>query len=130
MNSTTEINHEKLMELFGNVFNDVAGSMAIMMSYLGDQTGVYRAMDKLGPASVEEIAKESNVDERYLLEWLSSNSGRGYVTYHDDEEKFSLSPEQAAVFARERTNLYTRIGSRCRRAICKRRYSRRCISNW
>ena len=101
MNSTTEINHEKLMELFGNVFNDVAGSMAIMMSYLGDQTGVYRAMDKLGPASVEEIAKESNVDERYLLEWLSSNSGRGYVTYHDDEEKFSLSPEQAAVFARE-----------------------------
>ena len=101
MNSTTEINHEKLMELFGSVFNDVAGSMAIMMSYLGDQTGVYRAMDKLGPASVEEIAKESNVDERYLLEWLSSNSGRGYVTYHDDEEKFSLSPEQAAVFARE-----------------------------
>ena len=69
MNSTTEINHEKLMELFGSVFNDVAGSMEIMMSYLGDQTGVYRAMDKLGPASVEEIAKESNVDERYLLEW-------------------------------------------------------------
>ena len=31
MNSTTEVNHEKLMELFGNVFNDVAGSMAIMM---------------------------------------------------------------------------------------------------
>ena len=101
MNSTTEVNHERLMELFGNVFNDVAGSMAIMMSYLGDQTGVYRAMDKLGPASVKDIARESNVDERYLLEWLSSNSGRGYVTYHDDEEKFSLSPEQAAVFARE-----------------------------
>ena len=71
MNSTTEVNHEKLMELFGNVFNDVAGSMAIMMSYLGDQTGAYRAMDKLGPATAEEIAKESNVDERYLLEWLS-----------------------------------------------------------
>ena len=101
MNSTTEVNHEKLMELFGNVFNDVAGSMAIMMSYLGDQTGAYRAMDKLGPATAEEIAKESNVDERYLLEWLSSNAGRGYVTYHDDTNQFSLSPEQAAVFARE-----------------------------
>ena len=101
MNSTTEVNHEKLMELFGNVFNDVAGSMAIMMSYLGDQTGAYRAMDKLGPASSEEIAKESNVDERYLLEWLSSNAGRGYVTYHEETDQFSLSPEQAAVFARE-----------------------------
>ena len=63
MNSTTEINHEKLMELFGSVFNDVAGSMAIMMSYLGDQTGVYRAMDQNGPESVEELAKKSNVDE-------------------------------------------------------------------
>tara|TARA_Y100000768_G_scaffold67414_1_gene47128 strand:- start:18486 stop:19559 length:1074 start_codon:yes stop_codon:yes gene_type:complete len=101
MSIETEVNHEKLMELFGNVFNDVAGSMAIMMSYLGDQTGVYQAMDKLGSASVGEIAKEANVNERYLLEWLSSNAGRGYVTYNDEIDEFSLTPEQAAVFARE-----------------------------
>jgi len=101
MSAETEINHEKLMELFGNVFNDVAGSMAIMMSYLGDQTGVYQAMDKLGSASVKDIAEEADVNERYLLEWLSSNAGRGYVTYHDDTGEFSLTPEQAAVFARE-----------------------------
>ena len=93
--------HGKVMELFGSVFNDVAGSVAIMMSYLGDQTGVYRAMDKLGPATVSSIAIESQVDERYLLEWLSSNAARGYVTYDDDRQLFSLSPEQAAVFARE-----------------------------
>ena len=101
MSTNTEVNHDKLMELFGDVFNDVAGSIAVMMSYLGDQTGVYRAMDKLGPSSVKDIAVESNVNERYLLEWLSSNAGRGYVTYHEDSDKFSLSPEQAAVFARE-----------------------------
>ena len=40
MNTNTEVNHDKLMELFGDVFNDVAGSIAVMMSYLGDQTGV------------------------------------------------------------------------------------------
>lgn len=95
------MDQEKLMELFGSVFNDVAGSVAIMMSYLGDQTGVYRAMDKLGSASVASIAKEAGVNERYLLEWLSSNAGRGYVTYDEDSCEFSLSPEQAAVFARE-----------------------------
>ena len=50
MSTNTEVNHDKLMELFGDVFNDVAGSIAVMMSYLGDQTGVYRAMDKLGPS--------------------------------------------------------------------------------
>ena len=101
MSAETEVNHEKLMELFGNVFNDVAGSMAIMMSYIGDQSGVYKAMDRLGSASVKDIAKAADVNERYLLEWLSSNAGRGYVTYHDDLDEFSLTPEQAAVFARE-----------------------------
>jgi len=95
------VDQDKVMELFGSVFNDVAGSVAIMMSYLGDQTGVYRAMDKLGSATVADIAKEAAVNERYLLEWLSSNAGRGYVTYDEDSEEFSLSPEQAAVFARE-----------------------------
>ena len=99
------MDQEKLMELFGSVFNDVAGSVAIMMSYLGDQTGVYRAMDKLGSASVASIAKEAGVNERYLLEWLSSNAGRGYVTYDEDGCEFSLSPEQAAVFARRKNQL-------------------------
>jgi hypothetical protein len=47
MSANSEVNHDKLMELFGDVFNDVAGSIAVMLSYLGDQTGVYRAMDKL-----------------------------------------------------------------------------------
>ena len=101
MSTDTNIDHEKVMALFGNVFNDVAGSIAIMMSYIGDQTGVYKAMDKLGSASVAVIAKEADVDERYLKEWLSSNAARGYVNFNPDSEEFSLSPEQAAVFARE-----------------------------
>ena len=40
MSEQTSVDHEKVMQLFGSVFNDVAGSVAIMMSYLGDQTGV------------------------------------------------------------------------------------------
>ena len=71
MSEQTSVDHEKVMQLFGSVFNDVAGSVAIMMSYLGDQTGVYRAMDKLGSAGVSAIAAEAKVDERYLKEWLA-----------------------------------------------------------
>ena len=101
MSTDTNIDHEKVMALFGNVFNDVAGSIAIMMSYIGDQTGVYKAMEKLVSDSVAAISKEADVDERYLKEWLASNAGRGYVNFNPDSEEFSLSPEQAAVFARE-----------------------------
>ena len=101
MSEQTSVDHEKVMQLFGSVFNDVAGSVAIMMSYLGDQTGVYRAMDKLGSAGVSAIAAEAKVDERYLKEWLASNAARGYVSYDAEADKFSLTPEQASVFARE-----------------------------
>ena len=34
MSEQTSVDHEKVMQLFGSVFNDVAGSVAIMMSYL------------------------------------------------------------------------------------------------
>ena len=44
MEEQTPVNHDKLMALFGSVFNDVAGSVAIMMSYIGDQTGVYLSL--------------------------------------------------------------------------------------
>jgi SAM-dependent methyltransferase len=101
MSTEEQLDHEKLMTLFGNVFNDVQGAVAILMSYLGDQTGVYRAMDKLGLSSVSAIAKEAKVDERYLQEWLASNAARGYVNFNAETEEFSLSPEQASVFARE-----------------------------
>ena len=40
MSTEEQLDHEKLMTLFGNVFNDVQGAVAILMSYLGDQTGV------------------------------------------------------------------------------------------
>src|SRR5690606_6810156 len=33
--------------------------------------------------------------------WLSAMAAAGYVTYHADDETFSLTPEQAIVFAHE-----------------------------
>ena len=34
MSEQMNVDHEKVMALFGNVFNDVAGAVAIMMSYI------------------------------------------------------------------------------------------------
>ena len=43
---TAELNQEKLDELMGKVVSDVAGAMGVFMAYLGDQAGVYRALDE------------------------------------------------------------------------------------
>ena len=118
--------HGRVMELFGSVFNDVAGSVAIMMSYLGDQTGVYRAMDKLGPATASSIAIESQVDERYLLEWLSSNAARGYVTY-DDDISYSVYRLSRRICKRKRADVHSRFNTGSCWTICKPGHHNRCL---
>jgi ubiquinone/menaquinone biosynthesis C-methylase UbiE len=101
MSQSQEVNHEKLMNLFGNVFSHISGAVGLMMSYLGDQTGLYAKIEELGSCSAKTLAEATDMDERYLQEWLSSNAAHGYITYDGGSEEFSLSPEQAIVFCRE-----------------------------
>jgi len=95
------MNEEKFNALFGKVLGDVGGAIGILMSYMGDQAGVYKVLEKAGPCTHEELAEKSGIDARYLREWLSSNVALGYIDYNPAKEHFSLSPEQAALFAHE-----------------------------
>lgn len=94
-------NQEKFEELFGKVLVDVSGSLGLLMAYIGDQTGVYKALEKHGPSSCDDLADKTGLDSRYLLEWLSANTSLGYVNYDAASKNFSISPEQAAIFAHE-----------------------------
>ncbi|RJF85624.1 class I SAM-dependent methyltransferase [Sphingomonas cavernae] len=96
-----EIDGTKLEQLIGKVIGDVAGAMGLLLAYIGDQTGTYRALEKLGPSTAEDVAGEAGVDPRYVREWLSGNAAAGYVAWDPASERFSLTPEQAAVFAHE-----------------------------
>lgn len=96
-----DLDVQKLEDFAGKVMTDIGGAMSALLGYVGDQTGVYRAMRDHGPGTVAQLAKAAGVDERYLLEWLSSQAAAGYVNYHPDNETFSLSPEQAIVLAEE-----------------------------
>ncbi|VAW08187.1 hypothetical protein MNBD_ALPHA05-1855 [hydrothermal vent metagenome] len=95
------MNEDKFNELLGKVLGDVSGAIGLLMSYIGDQAGVYKILEEAGPCTHEELAKKSGIDARYLREWLSSNAALGYVDYNPDKDTFSLSPEQAAIFAHE-----------------------------
>jgi hypothetical protein len=58
-------------------------------------------LEEAGQCTAGQLADKCGLNERYLLEWLSATTSLGYVTYEPEGELFSLSPEQAAVFARE-----------------------------
>ena len=98
---TSVINPEKLEALTGKVLGDVSGAIGLYMAYMGDQSGIYTELESSGPSSAEQLADATGLNERYLCEWLSSNAALGYVTYDAGSEQFSLSPEQAAVFAHD-----------------------------
>ncbi|MFT4767527.1 MAG: 2-polyprenyl-3-methyl-5-hydroxy-6-metoxy-1,4-benzoquinol methylase [Glaciecola sp.] len=97
----TELDMEKLEALAGKVVGNANAAFAGLLAYIGDQTGVYRAMADGEPRSVEEIASIASVDARYLKELLSANAANDYVNYDATSERFFLSPEQIAVFATE-----------------------------
>jgi 2-polyprenyl-3-methyl-5-hydroxy-6-metoxy-1,4-benzoquinol methylase len=98
---TETIDETRLNDLIGKTIGDVAGAMGVFMAYLGDQAGVFAALDGAGPLTVDQLAAKTGLNPKYLHQWLGAVSAAGYVTYDPDGETFSLTPEQALVFTRE-----------------------------
>ncbi|MEU1278048.1 methyltransferase domain-containing protein [Streptomyces sp. NPDC005805] len=71
------------------------GVLALLVS-VGHQTGLFDAMDRLPPATSEEIAARAGLDERYVREWLGGMVVGGIVTYEPAERRYRLPPEHAA----------------------------------
>ncbi|RMD87175.1 MAG: class I SAM-dependent methyltransferase [Alphaproteobacteria bacterium] len=95
------LDEKKLQEFAGKAVGDVAGAMSLLMAYIGDQAGVYVAMDGAGPMTADALAERTGLNARYLREWLSANAVAGYVDYDPASDRFTLTPEQATILARE-----------------------------
>ena len=96
-----QIDMQKVEQLAGKVIGDVAGALSLFMAYIGDQAGLFDALDGEGRLTVAQIAAKTGLNEKYLHQWLGSVSAAGYLTFHPEDETFSITPEQALVFARE-----------------------------
>lgn len=99
--TSVAVDPNKVKEFAGKVLSDIGGAFAVLLSYIGDQNGVYRALRDHGPCTVAELARHATVDERYLREWLSAQAAGGYVVYDAATDRFSMTPEQAIVLALE-----------------------------
>jgi 2-polyprenyl-3-methyl-5-hydroxy-6-metoxy-1,4-benzoquinol methylase len=101
MSTMTEpaIDPKALDAFVGRMVGDLGAAVNGALVILGDRLGIYRALAKHGPATSNEVADATALDERYLREWLAAQAASGYITYDSAKEAFSLSPEQSAVFA-------------------------------
>lgn len=96
---TQAINPDALNALLGRMVNDLGASISGALIVLGDRLGIYRALHRAGPSTSAELATASRLDERHLREWLAAQAASGYIAFEASTQKFSLTPEQAAVFA-------------------------------
>jgi SAM-dependent methyltransferase len=79
----------------------ITGAATTAMVALGDQLGLYRALADGGPATPDELAARTGLAPRYLREWLSQQAAAGFLSYRDDDGRYLLPAEAAAVLAHE-----------------------------
>ena len=96
---TTPIDEQKLNELVEMSLVDLGATVHAALAVIGDELGLYTALDEAGPLTSVELAEETETAERYVREWLRSQAAGGYVTYDAETDQYALSPEQAYVLA-------------------------------
>ncbi|HTZ77463.1 MAG TPA: class I SAM-dependent methyltransferase [Stellaceae bacterium] len=97
----TEVNEEKLNQFVGRMLGDIGAAMGAALVLVGDRLGLYKAMAEAGPLTPAALAERTGTAERYVREWLSAQAAAGYAEYDAASGTFSLTPEQAAIFADE-----------------------------
>jgi SAM-dependent methyltransferase len=95
------INETTLNQLLERAIVDFGGAYHTTLAVIGDKLGLYKALANTEPQTPAELAAQTGTAERYIREWLNANAAGGYVTYHADTGRYSLSPEQALVLADE-----------------------------
>jgi SAM-dependent methyltransferase len=95
------VDQAKFEAFMGKMLGDVGAAMSASLVVLGDRLGLYKALNELGPCTSAELAARTGTHERNVREWLAAQAAAGYVDYDPAGGKFSLSEEQAMVFADE-----------------------------
>ena len=117
------IDEARLNDFMNNFVRDMGAVAHAATVVVGDQLGLYKALARIGPSSVEALAQATETDPRYLREWLSAQAASGYVSYDAAAERFFLTEEQAFALAEEGSPAFIpgafQVGSAMFKAIPK-----------
>ncbi len=84
-------------ELVERLFGAGLGMAEVLTVYLGDTLGLYRALERVGPMTSADLAKETGIFERYAREWLEQQAAAGILVVDDvsapaDARRYLLPP--------------------------------------
>ncbi|MFI4934358.1 MAG: class I SAM-dependent methyltransferase [Caulobacterales bacterium] len=94
-----QIDEAKLNNFIGKMLGDLGGAFSVPTVRLGLRLGLFTALQQ-GPATSADLAQRAGgLTERYVREWAMAQAANGFIDYDAASGAFSLSPEQAMVFA-------------------------------
>jgi 2-polyprenyl-3-methyl-5-hydroxy-6-metoxy-1,4-benzoquinol methylase len=93
------IDEERLNALLGQAVVEFGATVNAALVSIGDRLGLYRELAASGPLTSSELAGRTGTTERYVREWLAAQAASGWVDYDARDERYSMSPEQALMFA-------------------------------
>lgn len=74
-------------------------SLSLMIS-IGHRTGLFDKLSNLPPSTSEQIANATNLNERYVREWLGAMVTGRSMDYNPTDQTYKLAPEHAAFLTR------------------------------
>ena len=99
--ATQTIDEAKLEQFVGQLVGELGATLNAALVVIGDELGLYRAMDGAGAVTPAELAAATGTSERYVREWLNAQAAGGYVSYDSEAGRYSLPPEHAFVLAQD-----------------------------
>ena len=106
--STTQapaFDETRLHEVLGRAVVDLGAVMQAPLILIGRRLGLYRALAE-EPLTSAQLAARTGTAERYVREWVRGQAAAGYATYDAATDRYSLTPEQALIFARQDSPAY------------------------
>jgi 2-polyprenyl-3-methyl-5-hydroxy-6-metoxy-1,4-benzoquinol methylase len=101
-----DIDNDRLNILIGKMLGDLGGAFSVPTVAIGFRLGLFEALHRDGPASPPELARRTGLSERCVREWALAQAANGYLAFDREQQRFSLTPEQAMVFAVKDSPVY------------------------
>jgi hypothetical protein len=99
---TETLSPEAAVEAFAEkVLGDYAGANAFFMASIGDRLGLFENLAADGPATSDELAARTQLEERYVREWLGGMAAAGYVEYEPSTERYAMPAEHVPVLVED-----------------------------
>jgi hypothetical protein len=103
-----EMNEERLETFMRSVLGDMGGATTVLMVRLGDELGLYDALDGEGFMSPAVLASRTGCHERLVRQWLDQQAAAGYLERGDGA--YRLPGEHAMALARRDSPVFVAAG--------------------